>query len=170
MNKSQNSITAVCLNRNRFFAGFAAAFLTLSVTAYAEPHYGTVESFDGSQIVIKTLKHSTGHWKVDGHTKREGSIETADWVFADVTTSGHVTTLRLEDRPTPHAGVIEKIHDHVLTVHSGSKTETWNVNEAALLDNVTEADLQPGEEIGVKMYKNHNLATLRVVKAAVGHK
>ena len=156
-------------NRNlRLAACFAAALLAVSLTAGAEEgYYGTVETFDGSQLVLKTTKHSTGHWKVDGATHLEGSARAGDWVYAFVTGSGHVNTLRFEERPTPHAGVIQKIHNQELTVHSGPNLETWNLKETTLFDGVRLSDLQVGDEIGVKLYKNHNLATLRVIKTGV---
>jgi aspartate 1-decarboxylase len=55
----------------------------------------------------------------------------------------------------------------VLSVHSGSKVENWNLMETTLLNGVAAADLQVGDEIGVKLYKNHNLAELRVIKSGV---
>lgn len=148
-------------------AGWAS---TLAVQAGEGSYYGTVEGFDGNQVVIKTTKHSTGHWKMDAATHQEGSVQAGDWVFADVEASGHVRMLRFEERPTTHAGVIQKIHNQVLTVHSGPNLETWNLKETTLLDGVAQADLQVGDEIGVKLYKNHNLATLRVIKRGVGLK
>jgi len=171
MNKSHQPISVFSSSgsRNlRFAAAFAAAFLALSLAAHADDiYYGTVESFDGGQLVLKTTKHSTGHWKVDGATHLEGSVQAGDWVFANVATSGHIATLRFEERPTPHAGIIQKIHNQVLIVHSGPNIETWNLKETTLLDGVTQSDLKAGDEIGVKLYKNHNLATLRVVKTGV---
>jgi len=163
------SVSSPIATRNfRFAAGFAAALLALSLAAHADDvYYGTVESFDGGQLVLKTTKHSTGHWKVNGATHLEGSVQAGDWVFANVATSGHIATLRFEERPTAHAGVIQKIHNQVLTVHSGPNIETWNLKETTLLDGVTQSDLKAGDEIGVKLYKNHNLATLRVVKTGV---
>jgi len=144
------------------------AALAISLAAFADDgYYGTVESFDGSQLVMKTTKHSTGHWKVDGATRLAGSVQAGDWVYAFVATSGHVNTLRYEERPTPHAGVIQNIHNQVLTVHSGPNIETWNLKETTLFDGVTASGLQVGDEIGVKLYKNHNLATLRVIKTGV---
>jgi hypothetical protein len=173
MNKSSkhfsNPITT--FKRNvRLFACFTAACLACSLAHAEGGYYGTVEGFDGNQVVVKTTKHSTGHWKIDAATHQEGSAQAGDWVYVVVETSGHVTTLRVEDHPTVHAGVIQKIHNQVLTVHSGPNIETWNLKETTLLDGVAAADLQVGDEIGVKLYKNHNLATLRVVKTGVGVK
>jgi hypothetical protein len=156
----------------RFYVCFAVAGLagTLAAQAAEGSYYGTVEGFDGNQVVIKTTKHSTGHWKMDAATHQEGSFQTGDWVFAEIEASGHVRVLRFEERPTTHAGVIQKIHNQVLTVHSGPNLETWNLKETTLLEGVAAADLQVGDELGAKLYKNHNLATLRVIKTSVGIK
>jgi hypothetical protein len=55
----------------------------------------------------------------------------------------------------------------VLSVHSGSDIENWNLKQTTILNGVSRADLQVGDEIGVKLYKNHNLAELRVIKSGV---
>jgi hypothetical protein len=150
-----------------FWAAILSCFLAASAARADENFYGTVESFGGGTVVLKTTKHSTGHWTIDATTKRTSSIEAGDWVFVEVETSGHLKTLRFEERPTPHAGVIQKIHDQVLSVHSGSDIENWNLKQTTILNGVSRADLQVGDEIGVKLYKNHNLAELRVIKSGV---
>ena len=94
-------------------------------------------------------------------------VKEADWVFVKVETSGHVTNLRFEERPTIHSGVIQKIHDNVLTVHSGPNLEDWNLKETTIMSGIARADLAVGDEIGVKLYKNHNLAEIRVIKSGV---
>jgi hypothetical protein len=129
--------------------------------------YGTVESIDDSSVVVKTTKHSTDHGKIDADTKTIGSIKVGDWVFLEVKSSGHVKTLKLEERPAGRAGVIKEIHGIVLTVHSANRIEKWNLVETTLLDDVARGDLSPGDEIGAKLYKNHNLAELRVIKHGV---
>ena len=171
MNKQFSTSCGASKNKSRSVAVFAAAalsfFLVQSAARADGEYYGTVESFDGGAVVIKTTKHSTGHWKVDDTTKVNQPVREADWVFVKVETSGHVTDLRFEERPTPHSGVIEKIHDNVLTVHSGPNIEHWNLMETTILDGVARADLAVGDEIGVKLYKNHNLAKIRVIKSGV---
>ena len=141
--------------------------LPASVARVDEHYYGTVEGFGEGRVMVKTTKHSTGHWKIDAATERTGSIEVGDWVFVEVETSGHLKTLRFEERPTAHAGVIQKIHDKVFSVHSGPNIENWNLTETTMLNGVALADLKVGDEIGVKLYKNHNLAELRVIKSGV---
>jgi hypothetical protein len=161
MFKSQFRLAAL------FGAAIVSCFLAASAARADENFYGTVESFGGGTVVVKTTKHSTGHWTIDATTQRTGSIEAGDWVFVEVETSGHLKTLRFEERPTPHAGVIQKIHDQVLWVHSGSDIENWNLKQTTIMNGVSRADLQVGDEIGVKLYKNHNLAELRVIKSGV---
>lgn len=152
-------------------ACLATAFFALSASAYADDsYYGTVEGFDGSELSVRTTKHSTGHWKIDDRTVREGSVRAGDWVYVNVATSGRIKIVRMEERPAERAGVIQKIDKQVLTVHSGPNYETWNLKETTLCDGVSAADLHPGDEIGVKLYKNHNIATLRVIKTGVGIK
>ncbi len=148
-------------------AAVSSLSLAASVARADEHFYGTVESFGDGAVVLKTAKHSTGHWTIDAATTRTGSIEAGDWVFVEVETSGHLKTLRFEERPTPHAGVIQKIHGQVLSVHSGSDIENWNLKQTTILNGVSREDLKVGDEIGVKLYKNHNLAELRIVKSGV---
>jgi hypothetical protein len=150
-----------------FWATIVSCFMVASVARADDHFYGTVEAFGDGNVVVKTTKHSTGHWKIDAATERTGSIEVGDWVFVEVETSGHLKTLRFEERPTAHAGVIQKIHEKVLSVHSGSDIENWNLTETTILNGVARADLKVGDEIGVKLYKNHNLAELRVIKSGV---
>ena len=171
MNEQFSTACGTSKGKSRSVAVFAAAalsfFLVQSAACADGEYYGTVESFGDGAVVIKTTKHSTGHWKVDDTTKVTSPVKEADWVFVKVETSGHVTNLRFEERPTIHSGVIQKIHDNVLTVHSGPNFEDWNLKETTILSGIARADLAVGDEIGVKLYKNHNLAEIRVIKSGV---
>jgi len=73
--------------------------------------------------------------------------------------------LRVEERPTGHAGVIQSIHDHVLSVHSGPNIENWNIMETTIMNGAARSEVKAGDEIGVKLYRNHNLAELRVIRS-----
>jgi hypothetical protein len=148
-------------------AAFLSCSLAASVARADDHFYGTVEAFGGGKVIVKTTKHSTGHWTLDAATEKTGSVKVGDWVFVEVETSGHLKILRFEERPTAHAGVIQKIHEKVLSVHSGSDMVNWNLTETTMLNGVALADLKVGDEIGVKLYKNHNLAELRVIKSGV---
>lgn len=147
-----------------------ASIFGLTLAARADNgYYGRVEGFEGDRIVIHTTAHSTGHWKLDGNTTREnGGVEVNDWVHVSVSESGHVEVLRFEERPVQRAGVIRKLHGNVLTIHSGSDVDTWNVMDTTRLNGLVVSDLQPGDEIGFKTYKNHNLATIWMIKAGTG--
>jgi hypothetical protein len=154
----------------RIHHAFIAAFLLLSVflrgTAFGADnvhYYGVVESYGGGQVVVKTTKHSTGTWTVDSATKVEGSIAKYDWVFVDVSVSGHVAVLRFEQRPTGRAGVVKVIQNRVLTVHSGNSMEKWNVTDSTLGDTAVAV----GDEIGCKVYSNRNLAEVTIIKHGV---
>jgi hypothetical protein len=153
---------------HRLFLLTILSLFALAAIAQADDQfYGSVESFDGGSIVVKTTKHSTGNWKVDSATKVSVSVEAGDWVSVHVATSGHVQSLKFEERPTAHAGVIKEIKDNVLRVHSGPDMVNWNLTETTQFSGITRADLAVGDEIGVKLYKNHNLATVRVIKTGV---
>ncbi|HZS40196.1 MAG TPA: hypothetical protein VFF06_25370 [Polyangia bacterium] len=152
----------------------AILFSTLALAALAGParadelqFYGTVESFAGGALVVKTTKGSTGHWRVDGTTKVTGAVAAADWVFVDVETSGHVKTLKVEEQPTSHTGVIKAVEREVLDVASGKTVEKWNLTPTTIFEGVARAAVKPGDEIAVKVYKNHNIAELRVLKSGV---
>jgi len=140
MNKQFSTACGTSKGKSRSVAVFAAAalsfFLVQSVARADGEYYGTVESFGDGAVVIKTTKHSTGHWKVDDTTKVTSPVKEADWVFVKVETSGHVTNLRFEERPTIHSGVIQKIHDNVLTVHSGPNLEDWNLKETTIMSGI----------------------------------
>ncbi len=158
------------MKRNHCASFFACVILALSVGASAfgasEGHYyGVVESFDNGQLVVRTTKHSTGNWIVDASTKVEGSIVKYDWVLVELGRGGHAAVLRFEERPTGHSGVVKGVRDHVLTVHSGSKMENWNVTDATLGDGATRVEV--GDEISVKVYRNHNLAELSILRHGV---
>jgi hypothetical protein len=137
---------------------FVILSICLAASAFAsEGHfYGVVETFGGGELVVRTMHHSTGTWRVGPHTRIEGSIERFDWVSVELGDGGHVRVLRFEERPTDHAGVVEHVHHHELTVHSGNRKETWNVTDATL----GETHVEVGDAIWVKMYRNHNLAEI----------
>ena len=145
-------------------AGLLSLTLAPSAARAEGQYYGTVESYGDGVLVVKTTKHSMGHWKVVPATQVSGSIKPFDWVFVDLGGSGHIKELRFEERPTPHAGVIKEIKGKVLFVRSGNSVEEWNLAPTTLLSGVSESDLGVGDSIGVKLYKNHNLAQIRVVK------
>ena len=128
-------------------------------------YYGTVLSYADGTLVVKTTKHSTGHWKVDAATRVNRAVREGDWVFVRVETSGHITELQFEERPAPRSGVIKEIHDNVLTVRSGNGAEEWNLTETTILTDVARSDLAVGDNVGAKLYKNHNLAEIRVIKS-----
>ena len=130
-------------------------------------YYGVVESYGNGEVVIRTTAHSRGTWQIDGATRIAGGIAPGDWVFAEVLTSGHVTTLRFEERPTGHSGVITKINGDVLLVRSGNGTEQWNVVDTTGLSGVERGGLRRGDQIGVKLYKNRNLAELKLINRDV---
>jgi len=147
---------------------FTLVILSLFVTGTAfgasnGHYYGVVESYGGGQVVVKTTKHSTGTWTVDASTKVEGSIEKYDWVFVELGQGGHVAVLRFEERPTGHAGVVKQINNHVLTVHSGNSMEHWNLVDSTLGDTAVAV----GDEIGCRVYGNHNLAEITIIKHGV---
>jgi len=136
-------------------------FLAGSAFGAGEGHYyGVVESFGSGQLVVRTTQHSTGNWKVGPTTKVEGSIARYDWVFVELGRGGHVALLRLEERPTGRAGVVKEVHNRVLGVHSGNSLEHWNVTDATL----GETAVDVGDEVSVKVYGNHNLAEIAVLK------
>ncbi len=143
-----------------FLAGFA-------LCAEEGHYYGVVESYGGGMIVVKTIQKSTGHWKVDSATRVTGSIAHADWVFVEVEKSGHVRVLRFEERPTPHSGVVKEVHGKVLSVHSGQNIEKWNLTETTITSGISDSDVTVGDQISVKLYKNHNLAEIRLIKRGV---
>ena len=150
------------------FPAITLLILAGSALQAEEGHfYGVTESFGGGAIVVRTTKHSVGHWKVDSSSRVTGSIEPCDWVFIDVETSGHVKVLRCEERPTPHSGVVKEVHGHVITVHSGPNFEKWNLTETTATSGISADELTAGDEIGVKLYKNHNLAEVRLIKRGV---
>jgi len=149
-------------------SSLALSLLVFAGSARAdETFYGTVESYGGGTIVVHTTKHSVGTWKTDGTTKITGAIEALDWVFVDVETSGHVRTLRMEEKPTQHSGVVKEVKGKVLAVHSGPNMENWNLTETTIMNGIAAADVAVGDEIGVRLYKNHNLAEVKLIKHGV---
>jgi hypothetical protein len=144
------------------------ALFVVAQTAHADgTYYGTVESFGGGTVVVKTTKHSIGTWKIGANSKVTGSIASADWVFVDVETSGHVKTLRMEEHPTQHSGVVKGVRGKVFSVHSGVRVENWNLMETTIMSGISESDVAVGDEIDVKVYKNHNLAEVKLIKRGV---
>ena len=141
--------------------------LALAGSASSAPpghYYGVVESFGGGEVVLRTTQHSTGHWRVDGSTRVTGAVMAWDWAFVEVEPSGHVKVLRSEEHATPRSGVVKEVHGNVLTDHSGNAMERWNLVETTLASGVEPGDLHPGDAVGVKVFKNHNLAEVRLVK------
>jgi hypothetical protein len=140
----------------------------LATAAFADTKgYGVVESYGEGKIAIHLADGSTGTWSVDKATAVTGAVEVGDWVFANVEASGHVKTLKLEERATKRGGVIKSIKGIVLTIHSGSFVESWNVTPSTVLVGVDKDALQAGDELAFSTYKNRNIATLKVVKTGV---
>ncbi|HET6440503.1 MAG TPA: hypothetical protein VFG59_20755 [Anaeromyxobacter sp.] len=130
-----------------------------------EGYYGLVESYGDGLLVVRTTQHSVGHWRVDGTTRVTGSVAPLNWVFVEVERSGHVRLLRSEERPTTHVGVVKAVRGPVLTVRSGNSTENWNVTQETILPGPS--DFAVGDEVAVHVYRNHNLAEVRILKRGV---
>lgn len=45
--------------------------------------------------------------------------------------------------------------------------EKWNLTETTLTEGISASEVTLGDQIGVKLYKNHNLAEIRVIKRGV---
>lgn len=156
-------------------AGFWVADLLSLLICIAIPtvcfadngYYGVVESYGNGEVVIRTTAHSRGTWQVNSATRIIGGITAGDWVFAQVLTTGHVATLRFEERPTVHSGVVVGVDGNVLSVRSGNGTEQWNVVETTSLSGVERGTLRRGDQISVKRYGNHNLAELKLINRDV---
>ena len=145
----------------------AVVILTASVVyGQAKGYYGVVQSYGDGAIVI-VMANSTGHWAVDSKTHITGAIAVADWVYADVATSGHVNVLKFEERPAGRSGVVKEVRGIVLLVRSGNGQETWNVTPETMLTGIERGQFQPGDEISAKLYKNHNLAEVTLIKRGV---
>ncbi len=156
------------MRMNRVFVLALAAGLFLAAAgAFADvTGYGVVESFGGGKVVVR-LENSVGTWTVDHATKVTGAVAIADWVYVSVEASGHVKALKVEEVPTSHAGVVKTVNGDVLLVRSGNGEQSWNVTALTMLDGIDRGQLQAGDEIAVRLYRNHNLATLRLVKRGV---
>ena len=146
---------------------FCATLLLAALSAYADTNgYGLVESYGNGQVVIR-MENATGTWTVDKETRISGSIAVADWVSFNVATSGHVRSLKVEEVPAGRSGVVKEVRGIVLVVRSGNGQETWNVTPLTILNGIDRGQFQPGDEIGAKLYKNHNLAELTHIKRGV---
>lgn len=155
------------MKRMRIFVAAAVVILAASVVyGQAKGYYGVVQSYGGGSIVI-VMANSTGHWTVDSGTHITGAIAVADWVYADVATSGHVNVLKFEERPAGRSGVVKEVRGIVLVVRSGNGQETWNVTPETMLTGIERGQFQPGDEISAKLYKNHNLAEIVLIKRGV---
>jgi hypothetical protein len=141
--------------------------LILTAPAAAEmTGYGIVKSYGEGRIVI-VLAHSTGTWRVDEKSVVKGPMAPGDWVYVEVETSGHIKLLRWEETPAPRAGVVKEVHGNILVVRSGNGEETWNVTPETILNGIERGQFQPGDGIGAKLYKNHNLAELTLNKRGI---
>ncbi len=146
---------------------FSVVLFLAALGAYADvTGYGLVESFGSGQIVVR-MQNSVGHWTVDKNTRITGGVEAPDWVYVDVETSGHVKILRVEEVPAQRGGVVKEVRGIVLVVRSGNGEETWNVTPLTMLDGIDRGQFQPGDEIAARLYKNHNLASVRLIKRGV---
>ena len=123
---------------------FAAAGVFADVTGY-----GLVESFGNGKIVVR-LENSTGTWTVDQATKITGGIGVADWVYVSVETSGHVKSIKVEEVPTSHSGVVKEVKGNVPLVRSGNDQVSWNVTPITMLDGIDRGQFQPGDEVAVR--------------------
>ena len=150
-----------------FVSMIVSLLLTCTAIRAQERGYGVVESYGRGMVVVRTNQKSTGHWKIDSATRITGSIAPGDWVFVEVERSGHVSILRFEERPTAHSGVVKEIQGKILSVRSGSSTERWNLAETTIASGISASEIQVGDEVAVKVYKNHNLAEIRVIKHGI---
>jgi len=148
-------------------AALVVLLLCAAGSRAGEQFYGTVESYADGTLVVKTTKHSTDKSHVDSHTQVTGSIEKLDWVSVEVETSGHARVVKVEEHATPHTGVVKEIKGDVLYVRSGNDTLNWNLKDTTVLTDISRDEIKVGDEISAKLYKNRNLAEVRVIKSGV---
>ncbi|MDR3415102.1 MAG: hypothetical protein P4L83_02855 [Nevskia sp.] len=153
----------------RRHAAAAAALMLLPVAhgLAGQAYYGVVDSYADGSVTIRTTGHSTGHWQVDRASHLNGGPSPGDWVYADVDGSGHVDTLRIEEHPIGHTGVVWQVHGGTLTVRSGNGLETWNMVETTTVSGVDRSLFAVGDEVALRGYSNHNLADVRLIKRGV---
>ena len=144
-----------------------AALCFLAASARADERtYGTLASHSAGSIEVRT-KNSVGHWKLDASSKVEGALVPFAWVFVEVETNGHVKTLKVEEAPTSHTGVIKQVVRNALIVRSGNAEDHWNLPPTAVYTDADRGSLRTGDEIAVRLYKNHNVAELKRLKSGV---
>ena len=142
-----------------------AALFLLAAGAWADvTGYGILQSFGNGQLFIRLSDQSTGNWTYDKNTHITGGMQATDWVYVDVEPSGHVKTLRVEEVAAQRGGVVKQVKGNVLMVKSGSAEENWNVTPITILQGIEAGQFQPGDEIAARLYKNHNLAEVRLIK------
>ena len=148
--------------------GVTAVLLLLVAGAWADvTGYGILQSFGNGQVVIRLADQSTGNWTIDKSTRVTGGLQATAWVYVDVEPSGHVKALRVEEVAAQRGGVVKQVKGIVLVVKSGSGEETWNVTPITILQGIDAGRFQPGDEIAARLYKNHNLAEVRLIKRGV---
>ena len=148
------------------FVACAVLALSSAISVQAaggEKYSGLVESFGGGKIVVKTTSHSTGTWILDVNTKVVGNVAKYDWVTVELGKSGHAALVHFDERPTGESGVVKGIRNRILTIKSGSNFTDWNVTPETLGDTTVAV----GDEIKVKIYRNHNLAEITIIKHGV---
>jgi len=144
----------------------ASSILLATTPATADQtFYGVVESYGNGEIVVRTA-NSTGHWKVDGGTRVAGTegFQPSDWVHVDVEPSGHLRALTFEERPTTFSGVVKTVSGAVLSVRSGESTYQWNIVPTTGFHGVEKGQVAAKDEVLVRVYRNHNLADLQLLK------
>jgi hypothetical protein len=71
------------------------------------------------------------------------------------------------EKPAGRSGVVKEVKGEVLLVRSGSGQETWNVTPETMLSGIERGQFQKGDEVSAKLYKNHNLAEIALLKRGV---
>jgi len=124
--------------------------------------YGVFEGFAGGQAGVRTATQEA-NWLVDQYTRfSNGRPSPGDWVHVEVDPYGRAVNFVVEERPARRLATVDHLEGPMVVVRSDYGVEMWNEVATTWHLGVAPGGLLPGDSIDVGVFRNRNLAYVRL--------
>ncbi len=125
-------------------------------------HYGVFEGYVRDQAVVHTSREEA-HWLVDQYTRfGNGRPSPGDWVHVEVDSYGRAVDFVVEEHPARRSATVDHLEGPTVVVRTNYGVEMWNEVATTWRLGVAPGGLMPGDSIDVGVFRNRNLAYVRL--------
>lgn len=123
---------------------------------------GVFEGFAADRMGVRTT-HEEASWIVDQYTRfANGRPSPGDWVHVEVDPYGRAVEVLVEEHPARVSATVDHIEGRMVVARTNYGVEMWNEVPTTWHIGIAPGGLLPGDSIDVGVFRNRNLAFLRL--------